>query len=251
MSDEADAVKEFCARLERDVHVNLSRNPIHAEFRGGVLHLTGEVEDIVVKRRIAHVAAEMFGQEGVQDLITVSPAQAREDGAIRDSLLRTLLEEPVFRRFGINVWSKGEMYIERDVRPDSEGHLDLVIDGGVVTLSGEVWSLSHRRMAELITWWVPGVRGVINHIAINPPEEDTDDDITDSVRFALDKDPLVVHSSQIRVTTRDGQVRLEGLVPQPEERQMAEQDVWYLGTEVAEVENLIKVRPVAMEGAGS
>lgn len=250
MSDEAEEVKKFCARLERDIHVNLSRNPIQAEFRGGVLHLSGEVEDIAIKRRIAHVAMEMFGSEGVQDLITVNPAQAREDGAIRDSLLRALTEEPVFRRFGINVWSKGEMHIERDIRPDSEGHLDLVIDGGVVTLSGEVWSLSHRRMAELITWWVPGVRGVINQIAINPPEEDTDDDITDSVRLALDKDPLV-HSSQIRVTTRDGYVTLEGLVPQAEERQMAEQDVWYLGVEVADVENRIQVRPAAMESAGT
>lgn len=249
MSDEADAVKEFCARLERDVQVNLSRNPIKAELRGGALYLTGEVEDIVAKRRAAHLAVELHGRDSVQDLITVKPAQEREDGAIRNSLVQALLEESVFRRFGINVFSKGEMYIERDVRENGEGHLDLIIDNGVVTLSGEVWSLSHRRMAELIAWWVPGVRGVVNQIAINPPEVDTDDDITDSVRFALDKDPLV-NSSQIRITTRDGLVTLEGLVPQPEERHMAEQDVWYLGDEVAEVDNLIQVRSIARESAG-
>ncbi len=250
MSDDAEAVKEFCARLERDVHVNLSRSPIQPEIRGGVLHLKGEAEDISSKRRAVHLALEMFGQDAVHDFITVRPAQAREDGAIRDSLLQSLLDESVFRRFGLNVWFKGEMHIVRDVRPDSEGHLDLVIDEGIVTLSGEVWSLSHRRMAELLVWWTPGVRGVINQITINPPEVDTDDDITDSVRLALDKDPLV-HSSQIRVTTRDGQVTLEGLVPQPEERQMAEQDVWYLGDEVSEVNNRIEVRQAPLESAGS
>ncbi len=250
MSDEAGAVKEFCARLEKDLHVNPTHNPVNAEVRGGVLHVTGEVEDIVIKRRAMRLAVDMFGQGGVQDHITVRPAQAREDGAIRDSLLQSLLEESVFRRFGINVWFKGEMHMVRDTRPDSEGHLDVVIEDGVVTLSGEVWSLSHRRMAELLVWWTPGVRGVSNHIAINPPEVDTDDDITDSVRLALDKDPLV-HSSQIRVTTRDGQVTLEGLVPQPEERQMAEQDVWYLGGEVNGVENRIEVRQAPLESAGS
>lgn len=250
MSDEAEAVKEFCARLEKDVQINLNRSPINAEVRGGMLIVNGEAEDIVTKRRAIRLALELFGPDGVQDLITVKPAQEREDGAIRDSLLRSMLDESVFRRFGVNVWFKGEMHIVRDIRPDSEGHLDLIIDNGVITLSGEVWSLSHRRMAELIAWWTPGVRGIVNQISINPPEVDTDDDITDSVRLALDKDPLV-HSSQIRVTTRDRRVMLEGLVPQPEERQMAEQDVWFLGDEVASVDNRIEVRQVPMESAGA
>jgi osmotically-inducible protein OsmY len=151
------------------------------------------------------------------------------------------LHEPVFRRFSMNLWRKEEMQMIRDVVANSEGHLDVVVDDGVVTLSGEVWSLSHARMAELLAWWTPGVRGVANRLAIVPDEQDNDDEITDAVRLALDKDPLV-QSEQIRVTTREQVVILEGLVRGSEERQMAELDVWYVGSAVAGVSNQIQVK---------
>jgi osmotically-inducible protein OsmY len=171
----------------------------------------------------------------------VRPAQLREDGTISTVLCEALLHEPVFRRFSINLWRKEEMRMIRDVLTHREGHLDLVVDEGVVTLSGEVWSLSHGRMAELIAWWTPGVRGVVNRIAIVPDEQDNDDEITDAVRLALDKDPLV-QSEQIRITTRDQVVILEGLVRGSEERQMAELDVWYVASAVAGVSNQIQVK---------
>jgi osmotically-inducible protein OsmY len=239
MAEISPPISEWYACIERDLGTNVKEH-ILAEGRGGTVILSGEVEDIAAKRRAAHLAKEMFGATHVQDQLTVRPAQAREDGAIRDSLLLALTGESVFRRFGVNSWHKEEMHIIRDVQVDAEGHLDVIVDSGIVTLAGEVWSVSHSRFAELLAWWSPGVRAVINQIAIAPPEGDTDDDITDAVRLALEKDPLV-HSDQIKVTTRDQVVTLDGLVRAPEERQMAEMDVWYLGGATS-VQNRIQVQ---------
>jgi osmotically-inducible protein OsmY len=68
---------------------------------------------------------------------------------------------------------------------------------------------------------------VINGLAVDPPEEDTDDEITDAVRLVLEKDRFI-KADQIRVRTRNRVVTLEGLVPNTTIREMAEFDAWYV-----------------------
>jgi osmotically-inducible protein OsmY len=68
---------------------------------------------------------------------------------------------------------------------------------------------------------------VVNELEVTPAEQDTDAEINDAVNLVLDKDPLV-HNGQIHASTDHGVVTLEGLVREPQERQMAENDVWYL-----------------------
>lgn len=240
MAEKSLPVSDLYARLQHQLGMDARQPPVSLDLVGGVLILSGEVEDIGTKRRVARAAREAFGAEHVDDRLTVQPAQFREDGAISTVLTEGLLHEPVFRRFSINLWRKDEMHMIRDVPAHGEGHLDVIVDSGVVTLSGEAWSLSHSRMAELLAWWTPGVRGVVNRVAIVPEEQDNDDEITDAVRLALDKDPLV-QSEQIRITTRDQVVILEGLVRGSEERQMAETDVWFVASSVAGVSNQIQV----------
>ena len=55
---------------------------------------------------------------------------------------------------------------------------------GVVTLNGEVPSLSHKRLAGVLAWWVPGTRDVINGLEEVPPEEDNDDELIDAMHVA-------------------------------------------------------------------
>jgi osmotically-inducible protein OsmY len=81
---------------------------------------------------------------------------------------------------------------------------------------------------------------VINGIAVEPPEDDSDDAILESVRLVLEKDPFV-DASQIRVGVRHAVVRLLGLVPTEAEREMAEFDAWYVFG-VDKVDNRIEVR---------
>jgi osmotically-inducible protein OsmY len=101
------------------------------------------------------------------------------------------------------------------------------VEAGVVTLNGQVPSLSHKRLAGVLAWWVPGSRDVINGLEVMPPEEDNDDEITDAVRLALEKDPFV-NAAQVRVRTKHAIVTLEGLVAHDTEKHMAECDAWYV-----------------------
>ena len=242
MSEQPLPLAELHARLVHELGIPGRQDGLTVDIHGGVAVLSGEVEEIGVKRRATRIACELFGADRVEDRLTVRPAQAREDGAISAALSAAFLDESVYRRFSLNLWRKEQISILRDVPASmSEGHLDLMVDEGIVTLSGEVWSLSHSRLAEVMAWWIPGVRCVSNHIAIVPEESDNDDEITDAVRLALEKDPLV-HSEQIRVTTRNGVVILEGLVRGPEERHMAEVDVWFVASGATGISNQIQVQ---------
>lgn len=91
----------------------------------------------------------------------------------------------------------------------ASGAIEVAVDKGVVTLNGQVASLSQKRMAGVLAWWVPGSRDVINGLEISPPEEDNDDEVIDGIRLALEKDPFV-NATQIRVRCRDYAVTLEG-----------------------------------------
>jgi osmotically-inducible protein OsmY len=91
----------------------------------------------------------------------------------------------------------------------------------------------------VLAWWVPGSREVINGLAVEPPEEDSDDEITDAVLLVLEKDRFVT-ADQIRVRTQGRVVTLEGLVPNATIREMAEFDAWYVFG-VDQVVNLLEV----------
>jgi osmotically-inducible protein OsmY len=75
------------------------------------------------------------------------------------------------------------------------------VTDGVVTLNGDVPSLSHKRLAGALAWWVPGCRDVVNGLEEVPPEEDNDDELTDAVRLVLEKNPFV-NATKIRVHSR-------------------------------------------------
>ncbi len=105
-------------------------------------------------------------------------------------------------------------------------------------LNGRMGSLCHKRLAGVLAWWVPGSRDVVNGLEVVPPEEDSDDEVIDAVRLVLEKDPFI-RADQIRVSCRDYRVTLEGLVPKPLEREMAEADAWYVFC-VSDVINLLE-----------
>jgi osmotically-inducible protein OsmY len=138
------------------------------------------------------------------------------------------------------VHNKGQVEDWLVVEERADCWLIVRVEAGVIRLEGQVFSLSHKRLAEALAWWQPGVRDVINELEVFPPEEDNDDEITDALLQVLEKDPLV-RADRIRVTTRNGVVTLEGYLPQQEEKDMAEADAWLLpGVEA--VVNRIELR---------
>jgi osmotically-inducible protein OsmY len=93
----------------------------------------------------------------------------------------------------------------------------------------------------MVAWWVPGVRDVINGIAIDPAEDDGPEMIAKAVRVVLEKDPFV-NASQVRVTAEGTTIRLSGLVPSAIEKDAAERDAWCIFA-ADKVINEIHVRP--------
>lgn len=65
-----------------------------------------------------------------------------------------------------------------------------------------------------------------NGLAVEPPQQDNDDEITDAIRLVLEKDRFV-QADHIRIHCYNRVVTLEGVVPSDSIREMAEFDTWY------------------------
>jgi osmotically-inducible protein OsmY len=232
------------AALSGEFRVDLVRHPIALALDGDVLTVEGEVEDVAAKKLALERVAAVPGVRHVVDRLRVAPARRMTDAEIRDHLRDALAGEPAFGGLAARVEAGSPGWGEAGA--GAAPRVDATVSDGVVTLAGEVPSLAHRRLAGLLAWWVPGTRDVVNGLEVAPPEADSDDEVTDAVRLALEKDPLV-DAAEIGVTTRGGVVRLGGTAPSQAQRRAAERDAWcVLG--VDGVVNDIAVRPLDRAG---
>ena len=200
---------------------------VELDFSDGTLTIEGEVPNVAAKKLLLERGAAHPAVDGIVDRLHVAPLQTMGDSQIRNLVRDALLEEAALTEMAIREIVKGETLAVREPPDVCRGDICIEVEDGVVTLDGMVPSLTHKRLAGVLAWWVPGSRDVINGLDVSPPEEDTDEEITDAVRMALEKDPFV-YAGQIGVTTRDCVVTLEGVVPKEAEREMAEFDAWYV-----------------------
>lgn len=235
--DFADHVRRVLASEPRIHH---AVGAIGLAYAQGALTMEGEVGRVAEKKIALETAARIPGVVGIVDRLRVRPATPMGDGAIRDAVRDSLLGEVVLAANGIAVRAKGRSELVRAARPPA-GTIEISVEDGVVTLDGEVTGLGEKRMAGVLAWWVPGSRDVVNGLGVTPPEQDSDDAITDALRQVLEKDPLL-GSETITVTTRDAVVTLDGVVPSEETRRAAEDDAWCL-LGVDGVDNRLEVRP--------
>lgn len=213
--------------LRSEPRLDPHRTPIALAFADGVMTVEGEVGDVAAKKLALERVAALPGVEGIVDRLRVKPAQVMGDGQVRDLVRNALLGEPALANVAVREVVKGRELIARVPAADARGAISVRVEEGVVTLAGEVESVAQKCLAGVLAWWVPGSRDVVNGLAVEPPEEISDDEITEAVRIALEKDPFV-DAAQLRVTTKDYAVTLEGLVPTEAEREMAEFDAWYV-----------------------
>jgi osmotically-inducible protein OsmY len=219
--------QQIRAALEHEPRINLHRYPIHLHCEDGIVTVDGDAEHIVAKKLALERAAAIPGVEGLVDRRRVVPTRPMGDGAIRDHVRDALLQEPACATFAITIREKGQVDTVRPASGTPFSAMEVAIADGVVTLNGQVPSLSHKRLAGVLAWWVPGSRDVVNGLAVEPAQEDSADEMTDAVRLVLDKDPFV-RADQIRVRTQGRVVTLEGLVPNTTIRDMAACDAWYV-----------------------
>lgn len=212
--------------LHSEPRIGSRAGELRVELTDGTLVVEGEVSDIAAKKLALERIARIGGVDGIVDRLRVQPATPMGDREIAQHLRDAYLQEPAFAGLGVSV-SRGDTVESARATAESGGFIGVEVHNGIVTLNGRVPGLDHKRLAGVLAWWVPGSRDVINGIAVEPDEPDSDHAITGAVRLVLEKDPFV-DAGQIRVGAKDSVVRLTGLVPTPSERDMAEFDAWYV-----------------------
>jgi osmotically-inducible protein OsmY len=140
-----------------------------------------------------------------------------------------LLDARELKNCTLRAIKKGQPLTVQEARgEDVSGDILAAVKDGVVMLDGWVISLSHKRLAGVLAWWVPGCRDVVDRLDVLPPEQDNDDEVSDALSLVLEMDPMTPDPGQIRIHTDHRVVTLNGLVGTQTEKDRAEQDAWCL-----------------------
>lgn len=220
----SDPVKALNAAMHRDHRITGHNARIDVDVEDDALVLLGEARHIAAKRRAAALAVQHCGNRyRVVDRLRRDVTRNLGDAELAQTVAERLFEEPVFAEHTV-VAEDGGRHVTHDA---GEGAYSLVVSAadGVARLEGTVGSLTHRRLAEVVAWWTGGCADVINDLRIVPEQEDSDNELTDAVRMAIEKDPIV-DASQVRIGTAAGVVHVEGLMPNVQQREAVLEDVW-------------------------
>ncbi len=222
--DATEIKSRMDASLEHDVRVNHHLDDIDVRVDEDDVVLSGEVSTIAAKKLALEAVAGLPGVAGIIDRLHVQPSEAMADGEIADHLQRALMGDSTFGFIEIHRRSDGR---SGATAGSGQPFVEFAVEDGIVTLDGEVPSLTHKRLAGVFAWWVPGSRDVINGIAVEPPEEDRDPEVLDALRIVLEKDPFL-DAMQIRANCENFRITLQGAVRGEEQKQLAESDAWAL-----------------------
>jgi osmotically-inducible protein OsmY len=226
-----DLLRTIQVALGRHPHLCSRSSDLEINVEEATIVLDGSLDNIAARRLIPRIVLEATGGMSVLDRLRVKQDEPRQDSDVGSAVERMLAEEPVFAAYRV---MPGEIANDD---PVSERIVCVTVLDGLVRLSGTVESLSHRRIAEALAWWVPGCGDVDNRLRVSPAEQDNDDEITDAVRLVLEKDPWL-DAGHLGIQTRDRVVTLTGTLPGEEQKRMAENDAWYIAG-VQDVDNRI------------
>jgi osmotically-inducible protein OsmY len=220
--------QQLRAALEHEPRVNVHRDRVQIGFADGVATLEGEVADVAAKRLTLEHAAALPAVTGIVDRLRVRPSEPMGDGAIADHLEQAIAADTAFAECVIRRRVRGVTSIVRGVPAEDRGWwIEIDVDDGVVTLDGEVASLSHKRLAGVLAWCVPGSRDVVNGLGVEPDEMDGDGEVLDALRIVLEKDPFV-DATRISASCENYVITLRGSAANKIGKQAAEADAWAL-----------------------
>ncbi len=132
--------------LMRDLRFRGRR--LGVEALEGVVTLRGKVDTNESKAAAAEIARSVPGVKGVRSELQIVPPAQRAEVDARDREIGRALDDRV----------------KRDPQLGSE-QIDVRVDAGLVTLTGEVRDQSFSARAEVVARDVPGVRSVNNELA--------------------------------------------------------------------------------------
>ena len=120
----------------------MPKDSVKVKVEKGWITLSGELEWDYQRRSAKHAVRSLFGVVGVSDEIGIKPKASVS--AVKSEI---------------------EAALKRRAQTDSQ-QISVDVRGGDVTLSGTVHSWSERELAEDSAWATPGVRKVVDNIAI-------------------------------------------------------------------------------------
>jgi len=183
-----------------------------------VVTLTGFAHTYAEKYAAEQAAKSVYGVRVVANEIVVQPGMERTDPEIARDVAQA---------------------VRLDVTVPGDG-IRATVQDGFVTLEGKVEWHYQRARVEAVARNIPGVRGVIDHVVIQPRQPSTIEvlhDIEDALRRSAEVD-----ARRIAVSAKDGRIHLYGKVRSWVERDQAEHAAW-AAPGVTEVINDISVVP--------
>lgn len=138
--DDSNLAKSVAHVLEHNVNISIA--DIQAEISEGCVTLSGVVQWQHQREHVQTQIAHIRGVKSIANHITLKPTLTPSDVSqqINDALLRN-----------------AELEAE---------HINVSVEGDVVTLSGNVKAFYERNLVEAAAWHAPGVHKVVDHIKV-------------------------------------------------------------------------------------
>jgi osmotically-inducible protein OsmY len=204
---------------ELDWDARIDSRQLAVAVKNGVVTLSGHVRSYVERRAAEEAAQSIAGVRAVANDIVIEllATYQRSDSEIGDAAANAL---------------------QANVAIPAE-HIKIVVSNGWVTLDGELPMWYQRNAAETAIATLAGVKGISNNIVITarPSVSDVQSKILEAFRRRA-----LLDTKDIKVTTNEGTVTLEGEVHSWQERQQAEAAAWQ-APGVSQVLDNLHVRP--------
>lgn len=199
------------SQLQRDVQEELNWEPsitssaIGVSAKDGVITLTGNVPSYYEKSVAERVVGRVAGVQGIAEELSVKlpTLSERTDTDIAASALNAL------------AWNIAVPNDQAKVR----------VEGGWITLSGEVEWHFQQIAAENAVVHLMGVKGVTNAISLKPGTVTAAKEIKTKIEDAFNR-MATTEAHDITVTVSDGKVTLKGRARTWRERDEASASAW-------------------------
>jgi osmotically-inducible protein OsmY len=193
----------------------------------GDLVLEGELSQLADKKRALVLAAAVPGVGAIIDRLRIAPTVVRDDEAIRADLLRALTSAALLGECSIHADGAGAFLHDCVLFPEGcGGNIELRVEGGLVTLDGEVPCPREKQLAGALAWRVSGCRDVVNGLEVRQPGAGSDGrGLADAVRLVLDEDDAI-DATRITVRADGATVILEGRAGSETDSRLAQADAW-------------------------
>lgn len=204
---------------ELTVMEGIDADNIMVSVENGHVRLSGNVDYLADKKRIATVAEMIRGVILVENNLQVSPGQI-SDLDIQSDVSLALIKSPLIEMAKVIA----------------------VVDEGAVILRGEVDSWPEKITAEQIVEGVKGVRSVVNNIYVEHDATRPTNEIAEDLKAALQLDPGINYD-RLRLMVKDsGDVTIEGTVGSISEKKQIESLSRIDGVQTINVEG-VKIVP--------